>query len=113
MTTLREAAQRLLTAIDCALPHAPPLGEFDFVADAADDLRAALAEPVQEPVATLYGTLPVYDTDPPQRKPLTDEEILRLVGTHVGGVNPGNLDNSDWIQFARAVEAAHGIVGKT
>jgi hypothetical protein len=43
------------------------------------------------------------------RQPLTDEEILHRVDTHVGGVNPGNLDNSDWIQFARSIEAAHGI----
>ena len=40
--TLRQAAQRLLDALAAALPHAPHCGEFDIVADAADDLRAAL-----------------------------------------------------------------------
>ncbi len=33
------------------------------------------AAPVQEPVATLFGTLPVYDAARPQRQPLTEEEI--------------------------------------
>jgi hypothetical protein len=40
--TPRQAAQRLLDALAAALPHAPHCGEFDRVADAADDLRAAL-----------------------------------------------------------------------
>ena len=37
-----QAAQRLLDAIDAAMPYAPHRAEFDIVADAADDLRAAL-----------------------------------------------------------------------
>ena len=37
-----QAAQHLLEAIDAALPYAPHRAEFDIVADAADDLRAAL-----------------------------------------------------------------------
>ena len=37
-----QAAQRLLDALAAALPHAPLCAEFDRVADAADDLRAAL-----------------------------------------------------------------------
>ena len=49
MSDLREAAQQALEAIDRALPYAPHRGEFDAVADTADALRAALAEP--EPVA--------------------------------------------------------------
>ena len=48
---------------------------------------------------------------PPAQVPLTEDQILHRVDTHVGGVNPGNLDNSDWIQFARVIEAAHGIGG--
>ena len=47
---------------------------------------------------------------PPQRKPLTDEQILHFVDTHVGAPSMAYpLDNSDWINFARAIEAAHGI----
>ena len=40
--TLSQAAQRLLDALATALPYAPHRAEFDIVADAADDLRAAL-----------------------------------------------------------------------
>ncbi len=40
--TLSQAAQRLLDALAAALPYAPHRAEFDIVADAADDLRAAL-----------------------------------------------------------------------
>ncbi len=40
--TLSQAAQRLLDAIDAAMLNAPHCGEFDIVADVADDLRAAL-----------------------------------------------------------------------
>ena len=44
-----QAAQRLLDALDAALPHAPLCGEFDIVADAADDLRAALKREEEAP----------------------------------------------------------------
>ena len=40
--TLSQAAQRLLDALAAAMPYAPHRAEFDIVADAADDLRAAL-----------------------------------------------------------------------
>ena len=52
---------------------------------------------------------PLYTTTP-QRMPLTVEKILHLVDTHVGAPSmPYPLDNSDWINFARAIEAAHNI----
>ena len=78
------------------------------------------AEPVQEPVEPVayihrqgrhweVSERPLADdekargwteeplfTAPPQRKPLTDEEIKRLV-------------SNDMVQFARAIERAHGI----
>ena len=40
--TPSQAAQRLLDALGAAMPYAPHRAEFDIVADAADDLRAAL-----------------------------------------------------------------------
>jgi len=57
--------------------------------------------------ATIYKTAgedrtPLYTT-PPQRKPLTDEEIERL-----WPMRP----TDDVINFARAIEAAHGIKGE-
>ena len=55
------------------------------------------------------GNYDLYTT-PPQRKPLTDEQILHFVDTHVGAPSMAYpLDNSDWMNFARAIEAAHGI----
>lgn len=54
------------------------------------------------------GTL-LY-TFPPASKPLTDEQILHLVDIHVGAPSMAYpLDTSDWLCFARAIEAAHGI----
>ena len=98
------------------------------VKEAITSLRKALTEqPEQEPVATLDDLeqeiyentrqfvscdvmewmLKRYYTTPPQRKPLTDEEISSLWDGHTVpvfgeiGINP--------IVFARAIEAAHGI----
>ena len=76
-------------------------------------------EPEQEPVACVQdlGEVkrkhlvyekgmdwkdPLYTT-PPQRKPLTDEEILTVARDHY---NPHQRPE---ISFARAIEAAHGI----
>jgi hypothetical protein len=92
---------------------------FDVVLDKGmppNTMKFVQPAPVQEPVATLFGSLPVYDTTPPAAqpalKPLTDEQIQHLVDTYVGEPNARYpLDNSDWMNFARAVEAAHGIKG--
>ena len=44
---------------------------------------------------------------------LTVEKILHLVDTYVGAPSMSYpLDSSDWINFARAIEAAHGIKEK-
>ena len=57
----------------------------------------------------IKDTEPLY-AKPPQRKPLTDEQILHIVSTHIGEISPSYpLDNSDWINFSHAIEAAHGI----
>ena len=124
MSDLRKAAQQALDAIDRALPYAPHRGEFDALADAADALRAALAQPEPEPVlweiwprmggAPYYSRKKPADTDyveftplyaaPPQRKPLTEEEIENL--------GPLSFTWRDMVQFARAIERAHGIGGE-
>jgi hypothetical protein len=54
-----------------------------------------------EPIDAIKGTLfPLYTT-PPQRKPLTDEEISEIA-----------INNPPMVhEFARAIEAAHGIEG--
>ncbi len=47
-----------------------------------------------------------FRTTPPQRKPLTDEEIFALENSIPDEV----VSDRDWcIHFARAIEAAHGI----
>ena len=84
--------------------------------------RAALEEPVQEPVAleSVYETIIQWDegggkrsrrelarrivdlyTSPPQRKPLTDEEMKRVCA---------ETWSFDPYEIARAIEEAHGII---
>jgi len=88
-------------------------------------IKEALAQPEQEPVAWMrqdgqkvttasdrhnypdYETrysIPLYTT-PPQRKPLSEEEI----GAILEGVN---AYGTRLYTFARAIEAAHGIKGE-
>jgi hypothetical protein len=65
----------------------------------------------------------LYTSPPAQRKPLTDEQILRLVpGLQDCLCDPYDYNNSgddyasvpkDMIRLARAIEAAHGITGET
>ena len=109
MTNLRQAAQQALEALDRVMSHG------SAVQEAKDILRAALAEPEQEPVAWRYrGNLHEFDpsdwaegpvtplyTAPTPRKPLTDEEIEALWQNTSPYYDPQD--------FARAIERAHGI----
>jgi hypothetical protein len=93
--------------------------------DAIAALRERLAKPEQEPVAwrwkeRINGDFdswvvtsseppphaiekqPLY-TAPPQRQPLTDEQIYAIRDAYAGHLKWGIKD------FARAIEAAHGI----
>ena len=89
----------------------------DPIGDAQDRLIAELAaQPEQEPVAWWNNTCthidlnvsgrgtPLY-THPPaaQRKPLTDEQLNEIA----------DRNYSHWVEFARAIEAAHGIKENT
>jgi hypothetical protein len=49
---------------------------------------------------------PLYTT-PPQRKPLTDEEMWNLWNSQ----GSDDMTQKEAIAFARAIEAAHGITG--
>ena len=85
-----------------------------WVPEIIDALRAALAEPVQQGCDhcnhPLYAATKcrvcgrVTEPTPPQRKPLTDEEIDHAAN---------NILTDDpvqwWRKLARAVERAHGI----
>ena len=129
MTTLREAAAMALDALEYGhfavadqAPHACVMAYLE----ATDKLREALAEPDPEPVAWIftwyeiakdrhvrriidceekpnipgYDLIPLYAV-PPQRKPLTVEEIdaLELPPSGTGTVR----------DFVRLIERAHGI----
>jgi hypothetical protein len=134
MTTLRTAAQQALEALtpwmggdashteQYAAYHAlrAALAEdaLQRFTDVNQEIEAEMQKPV--PVAWMCSdpdlaekgysrfssrcegawNIPVY-TSPPQRKPLTDDEIVNLSDLHSGCY--GTTD------FARAIEAAHGI----
>ena len=87
-------------------------------------LRDRLAQPEQEPVAWQWlGSAhfrkqiprdadvtawnPLY-TLPPQRKPLTNEEMWQLWNSQ----GDDAMEQQAAITFARAIEAAHGIGGE-
>lgn len=67
-----------------------------------DDTQVYQDHPAQEPVATLFGTLPVYDNTPPQRPwvDLTDEEIKCIEETTTCSGNESWLRN-----LTRSLEA--------
>ena len=125
--TKDEALKMALEALEVATT--PLAKDRQEVLRARAAIREALAQPEQEPVAHTTGHCenhkqkggcqlhnlqcgwPDCDrkpiTHPPQRKPLTDEEIEAI-------------HQSTWMQstatlndFARAIEAAHGIKGET
>lgn len=119
MDLLRQAAQQAVEALKNTVEYLPV--HFDEHFEAIETLRAALAQPEQEPVAwwdgkesvvfvhdeictpnwTDYWTQPLY-TAPPQRKPLTDDRIAEIC------MDCSLVTPSD-IYFARAIEKAHGI----
>lgn len=116
MTTLREAAEQALEVLE----NIGVEGNWAREEEAVVALRTALA-PV--PVAwmdregDLYkmpeieGWAPPHTllyTHPPQRKPLTNEEIDKLITEHVRITDP-NLQGAIYMAM-RDLEAAHGIV---
>lgn len=129
MPSLREAAAQALEALEMHVPQY--LKDRGYPPITA--LRAALVEPVQEPVAWVLArpdgrldrlSVVAYDDEaeemlqrsiagctlvplypaPPHRKPLSEEEIKRIDdSTHFH-------ESPDWsLRFARAVERAHEI----
>ena len=139
MSNLREAAQQALEALEWHLDWGTWGADLDGCAAA---LRAALEQQAEpEPVAWMvvvdggtsayvtdnptdfvmdnpdypesaYRALPLY-TAPPQRKPLTDEEIVEAVREVDLDWQAGwTLDEHEPNRFttlARAIERAHGI----
>ena len=118
----KEALKLALEALEMFCEHGAILRPIET----RDAIKEALAQPEQEPVAWRYrGNLHEFDpsdwaegsvtplyTTPPQRKPLSDEEIYSLADS----LEIWNEDDEEWIldpnTFARAIEAAHGIGGE-
>ena len=127
--TKDEALRLALEALDCI--YSPlHVREITKVGSAMKAIKEALAQPEQEPVAMRYdfdgygwsyidngsgsnwkekikNAEPLY-TSPPQRKPLTDEQIFDL-SEPFGAFQYGDAQGHKRLEFARAIEAAHGI----
>ncbi len=119
MTDLRTAAQQALEALEARAVNR----YFEHLGETIAALKAALEQTVQEPFGYIWPTgrhpefrytqqmrdgvagMPLY-THPPRREPLSDEELDRLWREPM---------SADWEhrEYARAVEAAHGIKEKT
>ena len=114
----RAVMQQALEALEAVDNDAHGTAFPATVSSAITDLLAALAEPTQEPVAWMVYTedgksvcvtdnpndlvgacraLPLY-TAPPQRPPLTDEEIAEATAGVLG------LPHEIKVELARAVE---------
>jgi hypothetical protein len=101
---LREAIGQALDVLDIP-PFTANLHDFARVnSEAAHILRQAYSEPEQEFVCST-GLCRF-------RKPLTDEEIELLAVKHAPPIDPAFAKDDDFIEFARAVERAHGIGGE-
>jgi hypothetical protein len=117
----REVLKQALEAlenIDNWLPTIGQRGLRDYEADAITAIKAALAQPEQEPVGHLYTIAgaqhctiekvlpdgPLF-TAPPKRQPLTDKQIEAVMNAC--------LNDWDWQAFARAIELHHDIGDKT
>jgi hypothetical protein len=73
----------------------------------ADKYREAIKSLASERQANarLTAELDAIFTTPPQRKPLTDDEIGKIAVNSQDGISP----HDDTLRFARAIERAHGI----
>ena len=72
-----------------------------------DDLEQEIYENTRQFVSrdVMEWMLKRYYTTPPQRKPLTDEEIMNIAKVSCIGISP----HEDTLNFAKVIEAVHGI----
>ena len=99
--TLSQAAQRLLDAIDAAMPYAPHRAEFDRVADAADDLRAALKRE-EEALAWLEERKQHWRRE---RERMQDPELSAALG-HPGGLSDPVLNRVELLRMVAEMRLA-------
>ena len=116
-----DARQPAITAIKEALaqPEQEPVGDFYITKDMAEHIKnlevdwticaSGSKRPTEKKVVPVF----VGNTTPPQRKPLTDEEIDKAMAENKQKL----FDTADnYIKmrraYARIIEAAHGIKGQ-
>ena len=86
-------------------PHAYVM-EYNSIIEKCEEALAQSKEPEQEPATkeqireAMIFNLPLYTT-PPQRKPLTDEEIADILPDDDTPMSLGEA----FVKFARAIEA--------
>ena len=92
----------------CGMKEQPAQQEQEPVAWAESDENGNICwdgdECFADDHAWLERPIPLYTSPPAQRKPLTEEEIIKCWG-QASGTRHG------YVAFARAIEAAHGIKG--
>ena len=102
----REALKLALEALDCICS---PLHvrEIEKIGNAMKVIKEALAQSDQESddltIAYMSGFHDGKNKDAPQRKPLTDEQLIAAYESEQRG------RYGDHIRSLRAIEAAHGI----
>lgn len=97
ITTIKEA---LMSGTDGAQPEQEPVTWRYKIVDVFGRPAWTLKTPKSD--TRVLESQPLYTT-PPQRKPLTDEEIILIVAECAA-----SHQHTD-IHFARAIERAHGI----
>jgi outer membrane PBP1 activator LpoA protein len=113
MTTLREAAQQALEALEKTHTQ-PGCEQWQAERKASVALRAALFQEEQEPVAKYSDIVSDGGMDPrnkfdhpPRRKwqSLSEDELTALGVIH-SRYQEESLETGGWFDFARAIEAA-------
>ncbi len=124
--SLRTAAQQALEALEGRAVNR----YMERLDETIAALKAALSEPEQEPMAYVSGSYAGHFTvvptnpalvlttgmalysHPPQRKPLTDEEIQDIAKQYALGLTFPYDGPTTPELFARAIERKHGIGGE-
>ena len=96
-----QAAQRLLEALAAAMPYAPHRAEFDRVADAADDLRAALKRE-EEALAWLEERKQHWRRE---RERMQDPELSAALG-YPGGISDPVLNRVELLRMVAEMRLA-------
>ena len=103
--SLRTAAQQALEALEAGDCY---IDQLEMIVYSADDTGTHEERAkVQAAINALRTALAE-----PERKPLTDEEIELLAVKHAPPIDPAFAKDDDFIEFARAIERAHGIGGE-